>query len=74
MAEVDIGWNDATEDWPKRSWDFWTHDNEPVDNLEDLSSLTGREPLDLAEGLLREPFGRYAPPKLIAEARELVGG
>jgi hypothetical protein len=70
----DPGWTDQTEDWPKQSWDFWLQDGRPVDNLSDLCDILGGQPDDVAQDLLRLPFGRYAPPELIAEARELVGG
>lgn len=62
-------WNDDTEDWPKRSWDFHMPDGRPVDNLADLELVSGQSADSLAVDLLRLPFGKAAPAKLIQEAQ-----
>lgn len=68
VPDVDIVWNDETEDWTKQSWDFINDDGSPIDNLDDLSLFTGRDVDSLARDLVRLPFGRSAPPALIEEA------
>lgn len=73
VPELDIEWNDETEDWTKTSWDFHYEDGSPVDNLDDLSLVTGRDATDLARDLLRLPFGKAAPPALIEEAHAHLG-
>lgn len=69
MSETpDFGWNDTSEDWTKSTWDFHNEDGSPIDNLSDLSADTGRDSDALARDLLRLPFGKAAPRKLIEEA------
>lgn len=62
-------WNDETEDWPKRSWDFHNPDGSPVSTLADLEALTTQSADSLAVDLLRLPFGKAAPRELIREAQ-----
>lgn len=69
MAElVDVEWDDDTEDQFKRSWDFTRPDGSPIDTLDELEQMTGRDAKDLARDLVRLPFGKAAPPLLIEEA------
>lgn len=65
---IEVPWDDASEDQFKASWDFHRADGSPVDTLEDLEALTNRDAGDLARDLLRLPFGKAAPRKLIEEA------
>ena len=74
MSEFPAGpplepWNDESEDWPKRTWDFQRVDDTPINNLNELSAATGWAIPELARMLLNEQFGRAAPQELIEEAR-----
>ena len=67
--------NDDTEDWIKMSWDFHRVDGTPIDTLEELEQILGSSAdSSVAEDLLRLPFGKAAPAKLIEEARARVNG
>lgn len=70
---ADVMWNDETEDWPKRSWDFHMPDGSPVDNLADLEAVSGRAQEAWIHDLLHLPVGRGAPRKLIEEALSRAG-
>ena len=72
VTAIDPGWNDESEDQSKTSWDFWLADDVPVSTLADLSMVTGRAIPDLAQDLIRLPFGKAAPPELIEEAIDYV--
>lgn len=67
---------DESEDWIRgRSWDFHRADGTPIDTLEELERILGSSAdSSVAEDLLRLPFGKAAPTKLIEEARARVGG
>lgn len=73
VPELDIEWNDETEDWTKTTWDFNYDDGSPVDDLDDLSLMTNRDKTELARDLLRLPFGKAAPQRLIEEAQAYLG-
>lgn len=66
-------WNDESEDWPKRSWDFHMPDGSPVDNLADLEAVSGRDADDWVYDLLHLPVGKGAPRRLIEEALSRAG-
>lgn len=70
---ADAQWNDQTEDWPKRSWDFWYHSGAPINKLEDLAEVLGMDEPSTVDFLLSNEFGKAAPPELIEEARARAG-
>lgn len=70
MAEV---LTDETEDWPKRTWDFYYRDsNRQVDDLYVAAEMAGRTPEGFARDLLRLPFGKAAPHRVFEQAQELL--
>lgn len=68
--------SDESEDWIRAgSWDFLRADGTPIDTLEELERVLGSSAeSSVAEDLLRLPFGKAAPAKLIEEARARVNG
>ncbi len=64
---------DETEDWPKRTWDFYYRDSDrQVDDLETAAAMAGRDPKAFARDLLRLPFGKAAPYRVIEQAQALL--
>lgn len=71
---ADQAWTDETEDWPKQSWDFFYPDTDrPIDDLEDAAELAGRDVDDFARDLVRLPFGKAAPQRVIDQALARIG-
>lgn len=75
VGNIDYVPTDESEDWTKAgSWDFHRGDGTPIDTLEELEAVLGHSAdSSVAEDLLRLPFGKAAPAKLIEEARRRVG-
>jgi hypothetical protein len=70
---IDPATQSANEDWLHRTWDIYDYQTgEKVDTLAGLSGLAA-SPEDVARLVLTPPSLYNAPPKLIAEARALLG-
>lgn len=72
MPTVDPQWDNDTEDWPKRTFDFWI-DGRQVETLDELEAVTGRAAEAWIPDLLHLPVGLGAPTRLIQEAMNRAG-
>jgi hypothetical protein len=65
--------NDSTEDFAKRTWDFWRADDSPVSTLEELSRILAISDTDAAALVMTYPFPDAVPLELMREAADVLG-
>lgn len=63
---------DDTEDWLRaRTWDFYDYETGlPIEDLEQAAAQAGADVDTFAADLLRLPFGKAAPQRVIDQAFE----
>jgi len=69
---IPIVLDDFTEDWPKRTFDFWRTDTEQMDTIAEISDTLCQSHLDSAIMIANYPFPEAIPPRLMSEAQSLL--